>query len=196
MMNRSAKIFVYVRRQRGERESRSDLRSAHAIIQCRILHHCINWGWMITTFLKSSMPSLKMQMSDSHGHPTPSTPSSPPLLISPLWFIHFLCWRARQDNGVFHKWGCVPTTSTLQSPRAPHQPGSLIWPGHGGLVLMKHRKRNNIRSNVYSAKHCQVGKDNQRTSTLLSKCNPPQKNKKTKNFVQINLSCTFGSSLS
>lgn len=83
MINRSAEIFVYMRDDCGaERRWRSDLRSDHAKIQCKILHHCSNCGWMITTFLQSSMSSLKMQMSDS-----PPSPPSPLLLHS--WSLLF-----------------------------------------------------------------------------------------------------------
>lgn len=58
--------------ERTERRCRSD----HATIQCKINHHCSSWGWMIT-FLQSSMPGLKMQMSDS-------PPSLDPFLSSTL----------------------------------------------------------------------------------------------------------------
>ena len=108
---------------------------------------------MITTFLRSSMPSLKMQMSDSPPcSPSPPSPSSSPhpLLISPLWFIHFQCWRARRDNAVFHNWGCVPTTSTLKSPRVPHPPGrSDVTRSRrtGSASEGKHRTSHSVGSN-------------------------------------------------
>lgn len=119
----SAEIFIHVRDDWSEVKSRyNSMQNSSPLKQLRVDDNNIPPELNV---------QFKMQMSDS-----PPSPPSPPLLHSwsLLWFIHFLCWWARQDNGVFHNWGHVPTTSTLQSPRVPHPPGQcdVTWPWRTG----------------------------------------------------------------
>lgn len=111
--------------------------SEHAIMRCRILHHCSNCGWMITTFFQSSMPSLKMQMSDS-----PPPPLSPSPLLLHSWSLHFdlfIFYVGEPDRTMasFITEAAFPLPAPHCPPESLIHQADLMWPGHGGLVLLK-----------------------------------------------------------
>lgn len=158
----------------AERRCKSDHSSVHAIIQCKLSW---SWGWMITTFLRSSMPSLKMQMSDSPPCSPPLRPPPPPLHSWSLLFDLFIFNVGEPDGTMasFITEAAFPLPAPWSPPESLIHQAALMWPGHGGLALL--RKGNTERvillgqtgssyrfltryRNIYRVKRCQAKNKN------------------------------------
>ncbi len=131
------------------------------------------------------MPSLKCRCQITSPH----FPPSPPLLHSwsPLFDL-FIFYVGEPDRTMvsFISEACVPTTSTLKSPRVPHLAGwsDVTWSWRTGSTLEWRKQQKKVvvsigshrqwvlyirhYGDVYLEKHCQAEKTNSHGKKLWS----------------------------